>query len=937
MIATEPRPRAPNGLRVADAAGLPSGDLFQRMGTGPRGLTQVEAQARLLLHGGNRIERAPRRSRLRAFSSQFTHLMAILLWAGGFAAFIARMPELGIAIWLVIAINGVFGFWQEYQAERATEALLRLLPTFAHVLRDGAERRVNAEDLVPGDLLVLHAGDRVSADARVVEASGLRVDQSSLTGESRPVGKSCGGSLGVDPIEAPSLVFAGTTVLAGSGRALVYATGMSTGFGRIAHLTGTLGDELSPLQREMIIVTRVVTTIAVGCGVVFFLLARLVADLGAAQSFLFALGMIVAFVPEGLLPTVTLALALATQRMARRHALIKRLSSVETLGCTTVICTDKTGTLTENAMTVRAVRTASGVWSVTGTGYAPFGKVALAGAPAANPAEGELQELLRAACLCNDARLVPPGEDSTAWTTLGDPTEAALRVVAMKGGLDPEAESALLPRVAELPFDPARKRMTTVHEVAGGDGAWRIAYVKGGPEEVLARCTTQRIGERESPLDAASREAILGATAGFAREGMRVLALAVRTLPPTAPVLLPEAVERDLELLGLVAMLDPPRPEVPRAVATCRRAGIRVVMITGDHPLTAESVARRLGILPVDGGRVVVGRELDGMDDLALVEALKGEVIFARARPEHKLRVVQALKALGHVVAVTGDGVNDAPALKSADIGIAMGIAGTDVAKEAADIVLTDDDFASIVSAIEEGRAIYANIKKFTTYIFTSNTPEAVPFVLFAFSGGRIPLALNVMHILCIDLGTDIMPALALGAEPPEEGLMDRPPRSRKDHVVSGALLLRAYVWLGPLQATAAMAAFYFAYWTSGFRGQWLDLPDSGDLYRSATAMALAAVVTTQIGNLFAQRSEASSIFGAGGRGLWRNRLLWVGIAVELALAALIIYVPAFQGVVGTAAFPLWYWVPLLACVPLLVLADEARKAIARRRARRSP
>jgi len=387
-------------------------------------------------------------------------------------------------------------------------------------------------------------------------------------------------------------------------------------------------------------------------------------------------------------------------------------------------------------------------------------------------------------------------------------------------------------------------------------------------------------------------------------------------------------VERDLTFLGLIAMMDPPRPEVSEAVEKCRRAGIRVVMITGDYGLTAENIARKIGIVRGDRPRIITGFELDALKDEALKEALKEEVIFARVAPEHKLRVVSVFQESGEVVAVTGDGVNDAPALKKANIGVAMGLGGTDVAKEAADIILTDDNFASIVNAVEEGRAVYANIRKFTTYIFTSNTPEAVPFILFALSGARIPLALNVMQVLSIDLGTDIMPALALGAEPPEPGVMDKPPRNLKEHVITPSLLLRAYVWLGSVQSLAAMAAFYFVYWTNGYWGKWIDLPTSGTLYRAATAMALSAVVTTQVGNLFAQRSERTSAFRLT---LFNKRLLWIGIGTELLLVLLIDYVPFFQGFMGTAAFPLQNWWFLFAWAPALLLVDEFRKLLVRK------
>ncbi len=431
-------------------------------------------------------------------------------------------------------------------------------------------------------------------------------------------------------------------------------------------------------------------------------------------------------------------------------------------------------------------------------------------------------------------------------------------------------------------------------------------------------------------MDANWRQQIISANDDYARNGLRVLAIAHKVAHFSAATpFSAEAVEKDLVFLGLIAMMDPPRPEVAAAVAKCHTAGIRVVMITGDYGLTAESIARKIGILRSARPRIISGVELDTMDNASLKEALKSEVVFARAAPEHKLRVVSVMQELGHVVAVTGDGVNDAPALKKADIGVAMGIVGTDVAKEAADMILMDDNFASIVHAVEEGRAVYANIKKFTTYIFTSNAPEAVPFIIFALSAARIPLALNVMHVLAIDLGTDIVPALALGAELPEPGAMDRPPRNLNEHVVTRSLLIRAYVWLGLPQALAAMAAFYFMYWTNGYWGKWIDLPSSGDLYRAATAMALAAVVTTQVGNLFAQRSAYVSVFRLS---LFSNRLLWVGIASELILVFMITYVPLFQDFIGTAAFPLSNWLFLSAWTPALLIVDEIRKWLLRQR-----
>ncbi len=912
---------------------LPAGQVYQALSAHPEGLTAQEAAERLRVYGPNLIQEVKGKPLWLKFLANFVHLMAILLWIGGLIALVAKMPQLAIAIWMVNLINGAFSFWQEFRAERATEALRKLLPSYARVLRDGGEQRLLAEELVPGDVILLAEGDRISADGRLVEEAELRVDQSTLSGECHPVRKTSEAVVRQDlaHTELSNLVFAGTSVAAGTGKAVVSATGMKTEFGKVAGLTQSVSEELSPLQKEMAAVTRVVTVIAVAVGVIFFILSVLLVKMTLYEDFIFAMGMIVAFVPEGLLPTVTLALAMGTQRMAKRNALVKRLSAVETLGCTTVICTDKTGTLTQNEMTVRDIWVGGRSLSVSGVGYAPTGQIVTDGQTAA--VQGDLRRLLVAAGLANNARLLPPNGESPRWTILGDPTEAALLVAAAKGGVDLEAELQSAPRWRELPFESRRKRMTTIHQLNHGRKDRRVAYVKGAPREVLELCTHISWNDADMVLSEDQRARIMAANDDYARNGLRVLAVATRSLPARGAALpssayTAESVERELTFLGLLAMMDPPRPEVTTAVERCRRSGIRVIMITGDYGLTAESIARRIGIVHDEQVRIVSGAELEEMDDAALRQALAGEVIFARVAPEHKLRVVAALQELGHVVAVTGDGVNDAPALKKADIGVAMGMAGTDVAKEAADMILTDDNFSSIVNAIEEGRAVYANIKKFTTYIFTSNTPEAIPFILFAFSAARIPLALNVMHILAIDLGTDIVPALALGAEPPERGLMDRPPRRLQEHVITKAMLLRAYPFLGMIQSLATMAAFYFMYWTNGYAGQWTGLPGSGELYRSATAMALAAVVATQIGNLFAQRTERVSFFRTP---LLNNRLIWIGIATELLLINLITYVPLFQGFIGTASFPVKNWLFLLAWVPSLLLADEVRKLILRR------
>lgn len=894
--------------------------VFALLGSHPSGLEVDEVLERTARFGKNLLAKPPDRHLVRMLVGNFTHIMAILLWIAGVVALIADLPELAIAIWTVNLINGAFAFWQEFRAEKATEALRKLLPSYAVVLRAGRQARVLSEDLTPGDVLIISEGDRVSADGRLVEQFGLRVDQSMLTGESRPVRKTA------DPVQPgsdaardrPNVVFAGTTVVAGRAKAVAYATGASTEFGKVAQLTEAMSSGESPLQREMRRLSYTVSIVAVSVGVAFFALALSLGGLSFTSSFIFTMGMIVAFVPEGLLPTVTLSLAMATQRMADRKALVKRLSAVEALGSTTVICTDKTGTLTQNEMTVRHIAVSGGTVSLAGTGYELTGALT----PDAGATEGTFDlavHTLHTAARCCNARLMPNDADPSRWSALGDPTEAALIVAATKTGLSHDELERLGPRTAEVAFDPIRRRMSTINMVAGVP----MLQVKGAPAELMGRCVEVLTAEGPTPLGTADARRFTSIVDGWSAEGFRVLGVAQRRLA-SAPAEPTAELETDLVLLGFVAMHDPPRPEVTAAVETCHRAGIRIIMITGDYGITAEAIGRRVGIYREADVAVINGTELDLMTDAAVAEALEGPVVFARATPEQKLRVVALLRGLGNVVAVTGDGVNDAPALKQADIGVAMGIVGTDVAKEAADMILLDDNFATIVSAIEEGRAVYANIKKFTTYILTSNTPEAIPFIVFAFSGGVIPIALGVMPILAVDLGTDMAPALALGAEAPEPGVMELPPRRQNQHVIDRQLLVRSYLWLGSFQAAFVMGAFFVAYRLAGFT-DWSNLPSEGPVYAAAVATALAAVVATQIGNLFAQRSTHVSLLRIG---LLGNRLLWWGIASELVVIIVIVYVPFMNDIIGTAPFPPVTWLLLLVGVPLLPLVDEVRRLV---------
>jgi calcium-translocating P-type ATPase len=639
-------------------------------------------------------------------------------------------------------------------------------------------------------------------------------------------------------------------------------------------------------------VTRIVTALALSFGLGFFVLGVATDLLAVGDGFVFALGVIVANVPEGLLPTLTLALALGVQRMARARSLVRRLSAVETLGATTVVCTDKTGTLTEGRMALRALWTSGRLLGAEEVG------------PAASP---EAREVLETAVLA-----------SRAMIGRGDPTEVAIVAAAAAAGLDAEKlrrEHALR---AAYPFDSFRKRMTLVHVADGG----LLACVKGAPRETLALCERLRWAGRTIALTDDLRRRLLEDHDRLAGEGLRLLAVASRTLPPALVGASQAQVERDLVLLGLLALWDPPRPEVEGAVALCRRAGIRVTMITGDYGITARAIARRIG-LPVT--KVVTGEEVERMPREALAGlAREPGVLFARTSPAHKLAIVEALRARGEVVTVTGDGVNDAPALKAAAIGVAMGGRGTDVAKEAAEMVVTDDNFASIVTAIRQGRAIYANMGKFVTYIFASNVPELVPFLAFVFF--RIPLPLTVMQILAVDLGTDLVPALALGAEPPEPGVMDRPPRARTERLLDGRRLLHAYGFLGVLEAALALGAFFWTYWLAGWRPG-AALAAGGDLYRRATTMTLGGIVAAQIGNVVACRTDRESVFCVG---LLSNPLVFVGIVAELLIFAGLVLVPPLAHVFGLAPLAFAEWGVLLLFPLVLLGAEEARKGVIR-------
>lgn len=824
------------------------------------GLGAREVARRLQVYGPNELPAVGRSRWVAALLRQFTHPLALLLWLAAGLALVSGSVVLAIAIAAVIVLNAVLAFAQEEHAEHAVEALSEYLPQRAWVLRDGRRMQVLARDLVPGDVLFVNEGDRISADARLIDGS-VEVDMSALTGESSPVER-CAGSVEETQraLDSPVLVFSGTICVAGSAIAVIHHTGSHTELGRIAALSRRVHADVSPLERQVRRVAWLIAAIAITVGVLFLPLG-IVAGLSLGAAFMFAIGLLVANVPEGLLPTVTLALAVGARALARLGAVVKRLSSVETLGCTAVICTDKTGTLTQNRMQVVEVI-----------------------------AESEPAPLITAAALCTTANL-------DAGST-GDPTEIALLEQAARQGIVIDPALRDRQRIRLFRFEPHLMRMSTLDPV----GNRKVLHVKGAPEQMLSRCE----------LDENAHLIWRRRVDEFTERGLRVLAIAERDLTSESQDIDRGAAEQQLTLLGLVGILDPPRPEVAEAVRQCHTAGIQVHVVTGDNGRTGAEIARRVGIR---AERVIDGAELDRMSEHDVDDALSSgdEIVFARAIPEAKLRIADALHHLGLVVAMTGDGVNDAPALRRADIGVAMGRSGTDVAREAATVVITDDNFATIAAGIREGRRVFANVRKFVMYIFAHAVPEVVPFLVFALSGGMVPLPLTVLQILAVDLGTETLPALALGREPAETGLMDRPPRPTSENVITRQLLWRSWGLMGTISAMLVMVGFF----TVLLRGGWHPGDPTGvgaplhHTYLQATTMSFAAIVACQVGTAFASRTAWASLKSVG---ITTNRLLLGGIAFELAFASAVIYLPPLQVVFGSAVLDGWM---LLMLIPM--------------------
>ena len=917
-------------------------DVAAELGVNPDlGLTAAEAATRLERYGPNELTADPPIPAWRRFLAQFQDVLVLLLLAAtSISAALwayereAALPYEAIAIFAVVLLNATMGFVQEARAEAAVVALRAMSAAEAAVIRDGARRRIPATGIVPGDIVLIEEGDTIGADARVIESVSLQVAEAALTGESLPVAKDPAPLVEDAPLgDRASMIFSGTAATYGHGKAVVTATGMQTEMGRIANLLEATPDEPTPLQRELDRTGKLLGLVVIAIAIVMIVTIVLVEDVrGAAALFdvlILGVALAVAAVPEGLPAVVTAVLSIGVQRMARRNAIVRHLAAVETLGSATVIASDKTGTLTRNEMTVRVVVTASGRATFEGSGYAPSGAVARDGGGSIDGnLATELKQALSVADRANNATLE---ERDGRWTVHGDPTEGALLVAARKAGLSPEDLDERLPRLGEVPFSSERKLMSTLHRDTE-QPHHGIVFTKGAADVLLARCSRELVGDGQPLLTEDRRRQILDTNEALAGQALRTLGVAARPLTGDAladHVAHPgAAIERDLVFAGLIGIIDPPRPEAREAVARARRAGIRPLLITGDHPRTASVIAQELGIS--EDGRVLTGGQLDKLSSDAGPRAVAETAVYARVNPEHKLRIVEALRRAGAVVAMTGDGVNDAPALKMADIGIAMGITGTDVSKEAADIVLADDNFASIVAAVEEGRAIFANIRKFLRYLLSSNIGEVLTMFFGVLLGGRIGLdvgggavvlPLLATQILWINLVTDGAPALALGVDPADDGLMQQPPRPAGEGVITPRM------WRGIILVGITMAAGTLFVLDASMPGGFVA--GAGDLPYGQT-MAFTTLMLFQVFNVFNARSDERSAF----RHLFTNGWLWGAVAGSIALQVLVVYVPFLQLAFGTVGLTARDWLLCGAVASSVLWIREASKLMARTRPR---
>ncbi|MGQ9550830.1 MAG: cation-translocating P-type ATPase [Candidatus Bathycorpusculaceae bacterium] len=861
-------------------------EALRALNTEKTGLSKEEVQKRLQQYGPNELKKEKGISPIKLFIEQFKDiLIIILLIATGLSIYLGEVTDAIVILAIVIAC-AVLGFVEEYRSEKALEALKKMTAPTAMVLRDGEEVKVDASKIVPGDIVLLYAGDKVPADARLVEAYNVKVDEAPLTGESSPVNKETSAlPEETELTERRNMVFTGTVIVYGRGKAVVASTGMNTEFGKIAKMVQVTEEEETPLEKRMASVGKWI-------GILSVAVCLIVATIGIIegrdilQMILWGVSLAVAAVPEALPAIVTGALAVGMYRMARVNTIVRRLPAVETLGCTSVICSDKTGTMTKGEMTVQRIYVKGQAIKVSGVGYEPEGEFLLEDKKI-NPSSEELQTLLKIATLCNDAKLEKETQTGR-WTIKGDPTEGALVVAAAKAGLWKEELEKDAPRIGEIPFSSERKCMTTVHIFSGKR---KTAFMKGAPEIVLSKCTRILVNGKVRKITEEDQTKILKINEAMALQALRNLGFAFKELPESVSTF-DERIEKDMIFVGIMGMIDPPREEVKDAINLCRNAGIKVVMVTGDHKLTAIAVAKELNLLGEDEleGKVLTGGEMDKITDEQLKETVENIVIYARVSPEHKMRIVKAWKAKGHIVAMTGDGVNDAPALKMSDIGVAMGITGTEVTKEASDMVLTDDNFASIVKAVKEGREIYDNIKKYLTYLLRCNVMEIlvmfIAMVGVPYSAGLQEhepgsvVALTAIQLLWVNLTTDGLPALALGVDPGDPDLMERKPRDPNESVFT--LDVKVYLTVVPIIMATLLLFGYFYY------KPW----ENASQLTEARTQLLTAMILMELANAVSARSLKYPVFKVG---VFKNKFLWYAILSSFALQLVILYMPGAQ------------------------------------------
>jgi Ca2+-transporting ATPase len=906
--------------------------ILAELGTTPAGLGSEEAKLRLQKYGPNVPPSTKKANVAQKFVAQFKNLFNVLLLVASLLSFAtgwyfgdAGSIQMGLAIFSVVVLNAFFSLFQEHRAEQAVQAISRLVPVNAKVMREGQLTEINAAEIVPGDIIALEEGDRVPADARLTNAFEISVDNSVLTGESEPQRRFATmtpGTMVNNLTDYQNIVFAGSTLVSGVGRGVVLQTGKNTEFGKIVSLSREIKEPLSPLQKEIDYTAKVNFLVAILVAAIFFAVAKILVNLKIIDSLLFAIGVLISLVPEGFQLTVSLSLALTALAMSKKSVVVKRLSSVETLGSTTVMCVDKTGTITSGEMMVKKLWANGEVFEVTGDGYSPDGFVTVQNRRINRAERPYVFKLFEVAAFCNNAKLNAPSDRIPRWTVLGDPTDGAFLVFAGKGDFNVSEAMSQNPRLGLIPFDSNRRLMTSIHRTSDGT---IVAYSKGASNELLSRCSTIFWQNKYTPLEDEQRKTLQHQIDDFAAEGFRVLGTAMRILPNGMEEFTPEEVEEKLTFLGLAALFDPPRPLIEAAVSEARNAGIRVMMVTGDHELTAETIAKRIGIISSPGHVVISGSQLSKISDSELSKILdKREIVLARTTPEQKLRVVRVLKAKGETVAVTGDGVNDAPALMEAEVGIAMGVGGTDVARESADMVLLDNNFISLVEGVKLGRSVFDNLKKFVYYVFTHNWAELVTFVAFVLL--QVPLPLLVVQVLAIDLGMDVVPSLALIMEPPEPDIMKRAPRHLGTRLIDACLLLRS-LYVGIIVSTGALVWAFHTWMIGGWSFGQTTMGDPW-VYAKGTTVVLAGIMAGQLGNFFSARTSSDSAFRLSPL---RNRWLFFGIFAQLAILVSIVYVPFLEPLFRTAPLSLMDWIVLYSLAPLVLLIEELRKFVTKR------